>query len=161
KLNGEYALVHTGARGAQYGGSRDGERNWLMIKKRDEWVVEGFDANSLDVSVKTGRSLDQIAADEGGDPRELRRRAARDKTSSAGRAPVRAELKPPPAPMLATPVADAFSRTGWLFELKYDGVRALASLAGDELRIVGRSGRDETARYPELRAMVRSVRARH
>src|SRR5947209_664134 len=54
KLHGEYALVHTGARGAAYGGSRDGERNWLMIKKRDDAVVEGFDANTVDVSVKTG-----------------------------------------------------------------------------------------------------------
>ena len=160
KLNGEYALVNTGARGAQYGGSREPARNWLMIKKRDAAVVEGFDANSLDVSVKTGRSLDQIAADEGGDPREMRR-AARERAGASGAAPpaARAQPHPPPAPMLATPVDGPFSRDGWLFELKYDGVRALTSIAGDEIRIVGRSGRDETARYPELRSLVRSARA--
>ena len=161
KLNGEYALVNTGARGAQYGGSREPARNWLMIKKRDEAVVEGFDANSLDVSVKTGRSLDQIAADEGGDPREMRRAArAQPGRSSPARPAARAQPRPAPAPMLATPVAGPFSREGWLFELKYDGVRALASIAGDEMRIVGRSGRDETGRYPELRSLVRFVRAR-
>ena len=50
--------------------------------------------------------------------------------------------------MLATPVDRPFTREGWLFELKWDGVRAMASVAGDAIRITGRRGRDETARYP-------------
>src|SRR5207302_5977121 len=119
KLHGEYALVHTGARGAAYGGSRDGERNWLMIKKRDDAVVEGFDANTVDVSVKTGRSLEEIAAEGGGDPREMRRRAA---GSRRAQPQAEAAIEPPekpPSPMLATAVDGPFSREGWLFELKY------------------------------------------
>src|SRR5438552_17123549 len=89
------------------------------------------------------------------------RRAARAQPgrSSPARPAARAQPRPPPAPMLATPVAGPFSREGWLFELKYDGVRALASIASDEMRIVGRSGPDETGRYPELRPRGRFVRA--
>ena len=42
KLSGEFALIHIGERGRQYGGSSDGDKNWLMLKKRDASVVEGF-----------------------------------------------------------------------------------------------------------------------
>ena len=63
KLSGEFALVHIGERGRQYGGSSDGTKNWLMLKKRDALVVAGFEAIDLDVSVKTGRSLAEIASD--------------------------------------------------------------------------------------------------
>ncbi len=59
--------------------------------------------------------------------------------------------------MLATPVDQPFTREGWLFELKWDGVRALASVAEGKVRLVGRSGRDETARYPELAVLGRAL----
>ncbi|HEY6539056.1 MAG TPA: DNA ligase D, partial [Candidatus Dormibacteraeota bacterium] len=51
---------------------------------------------------------------------------------------------------LATLVDAPFSDPGWVFELKYDGVRALLRCQGDQLTLQGRSGRDETERYPEL-----------
>ena len=91
KLAGEFALVHIGERGRRYGGSSDGDKNWLMIKKRDAPVVEGFEAIDIDVSVKTGRSLAEIAAEGGGDPREMRR-AARARTTPSTAAPAVAPL---------------------------------------------------------------------
>ena len=161
KLSGEYALVHIGERGRRYGGSNDGDKNWLMIKKRDASVVEGFEAIDLDVSVKTGRSLAEIAAEAGGDPREMRR-AARARTTPSIAAPSVAPqgLAQAPPPMLATPVDHPFSRDGWLFELKYDGIRAMVSVAGDLVRITGRRGGDETAHYPEAQAIRAGIRAR-
>ncbi len=173
KISGEYALVHIGDRGRQYGGSSDGDKNWLMIKKRDASVVEGFEALDFDVSVKTGRSLAEIAGEGGGDPREMRREArARAKpritgaTPAAGGPPVAGatpaagEPARPPAPMLATPVDKPFSREGWIFELKYDGIRAMVSVAGDAVRLTGRRGGDETAHYPEAQAMRAGIHAR-
>ncbi|MDQ3784201.1 MAG: non-homologous end-joining DNA ligase [Actinomycetota bacterium] len=56
---------------------------------------------------------------------------------------------PPLSPMLATPVTEAFDDERWLFEPKWDGVRALACCA-DETILVSRSGRNVTAGYPEL-----------
>jgi len=59
--------------------------------------------------------------------------------------------------MLATTVDRPFTRDGWFFELKWDGVRALAGVEGGRVRLAGRSGRDETSRYPELATLSRAV----
>jgi bifunctional non-homologous end joining protein LigD len=161
KISGEFALIHIGERGRQYGGSGDGDKNWLMLKKRDASVVEGFEAIDLDVSVKTGRSLAEIAGEGGGDPREMRREARlRAKAPVPEVAPSEGEPARSPAPMLATPVDKPFSREGWLFELKYDGIRAMVSVAGDAVRITGRRGGDETAHYPEAHAIRDGIHAR-
>ena len=160
KLSGEFALVHIGDRGRQYGGSTDETKNWLMLKKRDASVVEGFEALDLDVSVKTGRSLAEIAGEGGGDPREMRRSQRRGAPASAVPASAAGKPAAAPAPMLATPVERPFSREGWVFELKYDGIRAMVSVAGDAVRITGRRGNDETFRYPEATAIRAGIRAR-
>jgi bifunctional non-homologous end joining protein LigD len=160
KLSGEFALVRIGDRGRQYGGSSDGARNWLMLKKRDDSVVEGFEAIDVDVSVKTGRSLAEIARDGGGDPREMRRARARGESAAPSPQPASGEPPRAPSPMLATPIDKPFSQEGWIFELKYDGIRAMVSVAGDAIRITGRRGGDETSRYPEAGAIRAGIRAR-
>ncbi|WP_456821006.1 ATP-dependent DNA ligase [Cellulomonas sp. URHB0016] len=58
--------------------------------------------------------------------------------------------------MLATPASQvgALPRgTGWAFEVKWDGVRALADTAGGVLRLSSRNERDVTQAYPELAAL--------
>ena len=159
KISGEFALVHIGERGRQYGGSSDGTKNWLMLKKRDASVVPGFEAIDLDVSVKTGRSLAEIASEGGGDPREMRRARARGDTATQPPA-ASGPVAQAPAPMLAMSAEKPFSREGWIFELKYDGIRAMVSVAGDAVRITGRRGGDETSRYPEAQAIRAGIRAR-
>ena len=162
KLSGEFALVKIGERGRRYGGSSDGDKNWLLIKKRDDAVVEKYEALEHEVSVKTGRSLAEIAAAGGGDPREAARAARNARSpSQRGDAPRRAQTAPAgalPSPMLATAVDQPFTREGWFFELKWDGVRAIAAVEDGIVRLVGRSGRDETTRYPELSALARALR---
>ena len=59
------------------------------------------------------------------------------------------EPPPPLEPMLATSSPGAFDDDGYLFEPKWDGVRALA-VCGDDTRLVSRTGRDITGTYPEL-----------
>jgi len=58
----------------------------------------------------------------------------------------------PYAPMLATagklPVGG-----GWSYELKWDGVRAIASVWPDDLRLYARRGPEITVAYPELRGL--------
>ncbi len=56
-------------------------------------------------------------------------------------------------PMLATRAADkaALPRgQDWCYEVKWDGVRALADTTSGSLRLRARSGRDVTPAYPEL-----------
>ncbi|MCD6016459.1 MAG: ligD [Solirubrobacterales bacterium] len=53
-------------------------------------------------------------------------------------------------PMLATAAKALPGGDGWGFEVKWDGVRALAFVTADELRISARRGEDVASRYPEL-----------
>jgi len=56
---------------------------------------------------------------------------------------------PSPDPMLATLTAEAFDDPAWVFEPKWDGIRAIARCS-DETRLVSRNERDITVAYPEL-----------
>lgn len=51
---------------------------------------------------------------------------------------------------LCEPRKAAFTRDGWLWELKFDGFRALAVREGSKARIVFRRGRDATDKFPEI-----------
>lgn len=64
----------------------------------------------------------------------------------------RVRLPPPLLPMLAT-AGEVPAGPGYGFEFKWDGVRALVSVAGDELRVLSRDGADVTGGYPELREL--------
>lgn len=69
------------------------------------------------------------------------------------------ELPEPVAPMLASAGAPP-SGPGWAFEFKWDGVRAIAAVAGDQLRLYSRNGNDITGGYPELAALGGLIGAR-
>ena len=64
-------------------------------------------------------------------------------------------------PMLATLVDRAFDDPQWLYEIKWDGYRALAFLDGGSVRLVSRNQNDLTTAYPELASMSESVKAGH
>ena len=68
----------------------------------------------------------------------------------------------PPAihPMLATPVNEPFDGPEWLFEIKWDGYRAIAFLENGKARLVSRNQNDLTPRYPELRDLPQFVKAK-
>lgn len=52
--------------------------------------------------------------------------------------------------MLATSGVLPSNDSGWAYEMKWDGLRALAYVAGGDVRLVSRTGRDITHAYPEL-----------
>ena len=56
-------------------------------------------------------------------------------------------------PMLATAGTLPFNEDAWSFELKWDGVRAIAYWDGSALRLESRNLRDITVAYPELQAL--------
>jgi bifunctional non-homologous end joining protein LigD len=58
RLKGDFALIKMKGRRP---GSKGNE--WLMIKKHDDQVVEGYDAGDIDESVLSKRSMDDIAGD--------------------------------------------------------------------------------------------------
>jgi bifunctional non-homologous end joining protein LigD len=48
----------------------------------------------------------------------------------------------------------------WAYEIKWDGVRAIAFAEGGRVRLQARSGRDVTGRYPELRPLGEALAGR-
>jgi bifunctional non-homologous end joining protein LigD len=62
-------------------------------------------------------------------------------------------------PMLATSVDDPFDDPGWLFEIKWDGYRAIAFIAKGKVRLVSRNQNDLTAQYPELQSVPSFIQA--
>lgn len=64
-------------------------------------------------------------------------------------------------PMLATLVDAAFDDEQWLYEIKWDGYRAIAFLDGGSVRLVSRNQNDLTEAYPELRSLGDNIRARN
>ena len=60
-------------------------------------------------------------------------------------------------PMLATLVDKPFSDPEWLFETKWDGVRAVCFIKNGQARFVSRNQIEMTAQYPELANVTDSV----
>jgi bifunctional non-homologous end joining protein LigD len=60
--------------------------------------------------------------------------------------------------MLATPSDTLPPSDGWAFEMKWDGVRAIAVADGTSLRLTSRNGNDVTIAYPELQPLAEQVR---
>lgn len=57
--------------------------------------------------------------------------------------------------MLATPATVLPTGTGWSYEFKWDGVRALVDISPERFRITGRNESDVTIAYPELAGLAR------
>jgi bifunctional non-homologous end joining protein LigD len=114
----KYALIHTGT------GDSQPEKNWLMhLMERDseERRPEPVEMRTEPVE---GRTEGRVSAEK-------------------------IEFPEPVEPMLATLVDAAHfgDEEGWAFEMKWDGVRAIAYLAGGRVKLLSRKGRDDTRAY--------------
>jgi bifunctional non-homologous end joining protein LigD len=61
---------------------------------------------------------------------------------------------------LATLADKPFSNPDWLFEIKWDGERALSFVRDGEVELRSRSGREITQEYPELKELPKRLNAR-
>jgi bifunctional non-homologous end joining protein LigD len=156
KLQGEFVLVRL---------SRGKPNEWLLIKHGDSFASEEK-ATGEDRSAASGRTMAEIAAgfpkrewqsDKPAAKRERRgpKIAVRPAPSSA--APSidlqEAPLSAPPhnvQPMLASPVDRPFDKPGWLFEIKWDGYRAIAEVESGRVRLYSRKLLSFNERYPGI-----------
>ena len=72
--------------------------------------------------------------------------------------------RPMPAaitPMLASIAEEPFDNPEWVFEIKWDGYRAVAFLENGKVRLVSRNQNDLTARYPELKVLAEQIRGKN
>jgi bifunctional non-homologous end joining protein LigD len=126
------------------------DRDWLLLKKRDATADGEELTERFPESVLSGLTVEEVR--EG----PTRLAALRSRLGRLG-APRRAVSPRGQSVMLATLVDRPFSRKGWLFEVKYDGVRVLAFREGRHVTLYARSGQEVTGRYPELGVALRAL----
>jgi len=146
KLKGEFTLVKIKAREGESG------EPWLLVKDRDEHVDPEYDPAEHPESVKSGKTL----ADVGADPRAKTWQSKPSGRAKTARQRTRAKRDPIPHPkalMLATLVAEPFDDPEWLFEIKWDGYRALCTVEENGFSLVSRNGLDMLRRFPDLREL--------
>lgn len=134
KLQGEFALVKTG---------RD-ERSWLLLKKKDRYAarVEVLGENRSVVSDKTLEDVSEAGPGKSTRRKKISQIRLREAIESEDLkdAPVR----PMPhgiKPMLATPVKEPFDSPEWIFEVKWDGYRAIAEVREGGVSLYSRNRR--------------------
>jgi bifunctional non-homologous end joining protein LigD len=138
KLEGQFALVRL---------KDGGGKNWLLIKDRDAFSSPR-DILELDRSARTGRTMAEIRQEEIGRPRadRLGLDPGRIDLSDVPRAPMPESIQP----MLAELTEHPFSRPGWLFEIKWDGFRAVAEVRRDRVRLYSRNQADFLEAFPPV-----------
>jgi bifunctional non-homologous end joining protein LigD len=105
-----------------------------------------------------------VAAENAGNAEEKKKTAKTTKSSafSALKDLPGAVARPMPTaitPMLATSVDKPFDSPEWLFEIKWDGYRAISFIADGKVRLVSRNQNDLTSQFAELRKLPESVKA--
>ena len=146
KLRGSFVLVRI----------KRGEKGneWLMIKHKDAAEDLTWNVDEHDGSVLTGRVLEEIKQQL--PPKRSPRPLRPDELQDAHKAAMPSRFEP----MLASIAEHPFSDPHWLFEIKWDGVRALAWIDNGGLTLRARHGADITARYPEFTGLPAAISAR-
>lgn len=164
KLKGEVALVRTKGRG---------DNSWLYIKHRDEFASTA-DITKKSKSVKSEKTLKQITTSSkriykdkiirpGSTAKDnvkakSKREKVRTKTVSSnikqhvnfnslikeGR---KAAFPKTVSPMLATLVNEPFDEPGWIYEIKWDGYRAISLINKKEVRLISRNNKSFNEKF--------------
>ena len=123
KLKGSFALVRL----------KDGkDKNWLLIKHRDEFASNGkpSPAKKVQAEIPSVRSP----------------RARENKVKNF--------IKP----TLATLADEPFDNPDWIFEVKWDGYRAITEVKRKELKFYSRNGLSFKELYPEVAAELKKIK---
>lgn len=130
KLQGEFALI-------KLKNSPDSDA-WLLIKKGDQAATTA-DITKHDASVVSGKKI---------------------KFNTLPHVGVYPHAPMPHAvtPMLCTLVDNPFDDPDWLFELKWDGYRAIAAKQKGKVELYSRNGLDFATKYPEITEAIHSLK---
>ena len=131
KLRGEFALVKI----------RKDEKSWLLIKKKDRYVAtDGILTENR--SVASRKTLEDVSAESAGKAfRQKKIEQIRLREAMEGEDLTDAPEKPMPRrvdPMLATLVKEPFDHPDWVYEVKWDGYRAIARIRDGKIALDSR-----------------------
>lgn len=106
---------------------QDGDKNWLLIKHKDDYAVNKlYDAEDEKEGVIAKKTVASI-----------RHGKAKKVTKFI-------------KPMLASIAKTAFDDKDWLFEVKWDGYRAISEIKKGQVQFYSRNGIDFSERFPSL-----------
>lgn len=172
KLKGEFTLVRMKGRG---------ENTWMLLKKNDAFSREQ-DITEEENSVRSGKTLMEVALNHGTSLRHPAKKTATAKkavaTKKEGQQKLASSKKPLPAktnvgsastdrqqtempgkfiPMLATLIDEPFDNKDWLFEIKWDGYRAVAYCQGDSVELISRNLKPFTQKYAPVAQALKAL----
>ena len=174
KAKGEWALIRTRMDA--------GKPQWLVLKSGEN--AKAISKKRDDESVTTGRTMTTIASEreatwqsnrESSDKKSSLRERVRTrvtkqaKKNTAIKLPSNRSQKDlealPKAKLrfiesMKPKLLESAPRGGnWLYELKFDGIRALALKSKSEVKLISRNGNDLNRRFPEIQAALSQLRA--
>lgn len=132
KLKGEFALIQ------MHGKDEDA---WLLVKKADEYATKD-DILEKDTSVKSGKHVDDLGAHG-----KLPDLSAYPKVAKPWHV----------QPMLCTLVEEPFDKSDWIFEIKWDGYRAIGTKHRDDIALYSRNSLDFSEKYPPVAEALRAL----
>jgi len=136
KLKGRWHLVRMRRKAGQR------QEGWLLIKSADDAARGPDDPDVLEeqpASVLSGKTIEQVAAENANDGRDL----------------------PPFIEPCLAKLADKPPRGGrWVHEIKFDGYRLQARKSGEHVELLTRKGLDWTSRFGTLPNAFRRIAAR-
>src|SRR5947207_901339 len=177
KAKGEWALIRTRMDG--------GKTQWLLLKSGTS--VRPISKKRDDQSVKTGRTMAQIAAHKDAEWQSNRKEdkkptlksrikaalkkkdeSAKESEAKGGGGTARSLAKkalaklPAAKPRFVDPMKPRLLDTpptsgDWSYELKFDGIRACAIKNGNKVSLISRNGNELRARYPDVADAVKNL----
>ena len=144
KLRGRWTLVKI----------KKSDKDWLLIKEQDHLATDDEDATFFETSVLSGLTVEDLR--EGNDPGENVRGGLHELGCPIGRVEAQ-DVKV----MLAENREEPFSESGWLYEIKLDGYRMVASVESGEGKLRTRNGHDATGAFPEVIQALRALPYEH
>lgn len=165
KLNGDWTMVRMRR------SENDDKPQWLLLKSGES--ARPISARAEDQSVLTRRSLKQIA--NAGDAVWQSDRPATSARPQSTQGQKRSEPRKPAAtvelklrrlprrkaefiePMKALLTERLPRGAEWIYEVKFDGVRAVTIKRGREVQLLSRTGKDMTGKYGEVTEALRGL----
>ena len=168
KLKGEFVLVKSNR--------ADMENGWLLIKTTDKYASDK-DITLKDKSVVSKKNLEQVAAtstkvwhsnrDASGKVKKttIQKKVKAEKISTGDLSwktlvKENGEKKSFPeqlSPMLATLIDQPFERTGWIFEIKWDGYRAIGYVKKGKAELLSRNQLSYSSKFKPIAESIKDI----